>query len=103
MGKLDSEEKEILNAFESGKLKRVKNRKKETERHKEVAEATFKKDSRINIRISSKDLRALQKRALAEGVPYQTLVASVLHKFVEGRLAELATNNGSQRTRKTRR
>jgi predicted DNA binding CopG/RHH family protein len=88
MGKLDSEEKEILDAFENGKLKRVKNREKELARHKEIAAATFKKDSRINIRISSKDLRALQKRALAEGIPYQTLVASVLHKFVEGRLVE---------------
>lgn len=95
MRNLDSEEKEILNAFETGKLKHVKNRKKEIERHKEVAEATFKKDSRINIRISSKDLRALQKRALAEGIPYQTLVASILHKFVEGQLAERTANNGS--------
>jgi predicted DNA binding CopG/RHH family protein len=103
MGKLSAEEQEILAAFESGQLKRVKNRKKEVERHKAVAEATFKKDSRINIRISSKDLRALQKRALAEGIPYQTLVASVLHKFAEGQLSEKAANNGSQRTRKTRR
>ena len=103
MGKLDSEEKEILEAFESGKLKRVRNREKEIERHKGIAEATFRKDSRINIRISSKDLRALQKRALAEGIPYQTLVASILHKFVEGQLSEHAPNNGSQRTRKTRR
>lgn len=103
MGKLDSEEKEILSAFEKGELRRVRNKKKEIERHKEVAEATFKKDSRINIRISSKDLRALQKRALAEGIPYQTLVASILHKFAEGTLSEKAANNGSQRTRKTRR
>jgi predicted DNA binding CopG/RHH family protein len=88
MGKLDSEEKEILDAFESGKLKRAKNKKKEIERHRAIAEATFRKDSRINIRISSKDLRALQKRALAEGIPYQTLIASVLHKFVEGQLSE---------------
>jgi predicted DNA binding CopG/RHH family protein len=103
MGKLASEEKEILSAFEKGQLKRVRDKKKEIERHKEVAEATFKKDSRINIRISSKDLRALQKRALAEGIPYQTLVASILHKFAEGTLAEKAADNGSQRTRKTRR
>ncbi len=102
MGKLDSEEKEILDAFESGKLKRVKNRKKELERHQEIAAATFKKDSRINIRISSKDLRALQKRALEEGIPYQTLVASILHKFVNGRLTEHVANKGSRRTRKTR-
>jgi predicted DNA binding CopG/RHH family protein len=103
MGKLDPEEKEILDAFDSGKLRRVKNRKKESERHRATAEATFRKDSRINIRISSKDLRALQKRALAEGIPYQTLIASVLHKFVEGTLSENRPNNGSQRTRKTRR
>ena len=95
MRKLDSDEKEILDAFDSGKLKRVKNREKELKRHKEIAAATFKKDSRINIRISSKDLRALQKRALAEGVPYQTLIASVLHKFVDGHLVEPSANQDS--------
>ena len=88
MRKLDAEEKEILDAFDSGKLKSVKNREKEPKRHKEIAAATFKKDSRINIRISSKDLRAFQKCALAEGVPYQTLIASVLHKFVDGHIVE---------------
>ena len=95
MRKLDAEEKEILDAFDSGKLKRVKNREKELKRHKEIAAATFKKDSRINIRISSKDLRALQKRALAEGVPYQTLIASVLQKFVDGHLVEPSANQDS--------
>ncbi len=48
----------------------------------------FREDARINIRLSSRDLRALQKKALAEGVPYQTLVASILHKYVEARLHE---------------
>ena len=71
MSKLDADEKGILEAFESGKLKPVKNRSREWARHRKVAEATFTKDSRINIRISSNDLRALQKRALAEGMPYQ--------------------------------
>ena len=71
MNRLDADENEILEAFESGKLKPVKNRSRELSRHRKVAEATFTKDSRINIRISSKDLRALQKRALAEGMPYQ--------------------------------
>ena len=88
MSKLNSEEKEILKAFEGGKLKPARNRSRELARHRKVAEATFKKDARINIRISSKDLKALQKRALAEGIPYQTLVSSVLHKFVEGRMVE---------------
>lgn len=88
MKKLEAEELEIVEAFESGKLKRVANVKGEMKRHRSYAAATFKKDSRINIRISSKDLRALQKRALSEGLPYQTLIASVLHKFAEGRLGE---------------
>lgn len=103
MSKLDSEENEILEAFEKGKLKRVKNIKDEVARHKDVAEETFKKNSRINIRISAKDLRALQKRAIAEGIPYQTLVASVLHKYVEGQLADTRSGNIAQQTRKTRR
>lgn len=99
MSKLDPEEKEILDAFEGGKLKPVKNRVRELARHRKVAEATFAKDSRINIRISSKDLRALQKRALAEGMPYQTLVSSVLHKFIEGQIVEQPAAKRSQRSR----
>lgn len=86
MKKLDAEEQAIVEAFESGQMRRVANPKGEMKRHKAYAEATFKKDSRINIRISSKDLRALQKRALSEGMPYQTLIASVLHKYAEGQL-----------------
>lgn len=88
MKKLDPEEQELLEAFESGTLKRVAHAKAEMKRHKESAAATFLKDSRINIRISSKDLRLLQKRALREGLPYQTLISSLLHKYVEGRLVE---------------
>ena len=99
MSKLSAEEKEILEAFESGKLKRVKGRRHEIARHRKAAAATFAKDSRINIRISSKDLRALQKRALAEGIPYQTLVSSVLHKFVEGQIVEQAANKPLEPTR----
>ena len=91
MNKLDQEESEILEAFESGKVKRVKDSPDIQKRHQLYAEAMFKKDARINIRLTSKDLRGLQKKALAEGIPYQTLVASILHKYVEGRLHE---NNG---------
>ena len=86
--KLNTEEKEILEAFEQGKLKPVKKLTTELERHKAIADVTFKKDARINIRLSSRDLRALQIRALKEGIPYQTLVSSVLHKFVDGQLVE---------------
>ncbi|MCP5410271.1 MAG: antitoxin [Chromatiaceae bacterium] len=91
MSKLSREEQEILEAFEKGKLKQSKNAVETQKRHQEYAEAMFKKDARINIRLSSKDLRGLQKRALAEGIPYQTLISSILHKYVEGRLNE---NNG---------
>jgi len=88
MGKLDHDEKEILEAFESGKLRHTKGAKALQERHREYADAMFRKDARINIRLSSRDLRGLQKRALEEGIPYQTLIASVLHKYLEGRLRE---------------
>lgn len=98
MIKTDPEENEILEAFETGKLKRVRNRSRELAQHQKAAATTFTKDSRINIRISSKDLRAMKKRALAEGVPYQTLVSSVLHKFVEGQIGEKLATKRSART-----
>ena len=88
MSKLSREEREILEAFERGELKRSDKAKTIFEQHRAAAEATFRKDARINIRLSSRDLRALQSRALREGIPYQTLVASVLHKYVEGQLVE---------------
>jgi len=88
MSKLNQEEKEILDAFESGLLKKSDDAAATQKRHKQYAEAMFKKDARINIRLPSKDLRGLQKKALAEGIPYQTLVASVLHKYVEGKLRD---------------
>ena len=88
MSKLDQEESEILEAFKSGKVKRAKDATDTQKRHQQYAEAMFKKDARINIRLPSKVLRGLQKKALAEGIPYQTLVASILHKYVEGRLHE---------------
>ena len=88
MNKLDQEERDILEAFVSGNVKRSKNAAETQKRHQEYAEAMFRKDARINIRLPSKDLRGLQKKALAEGIPYQTLIASILHKYVEGRLHE---------------
>lgn len=103
MSKLSKEEKGILEAFEEGELRRVKDRRQELQRHRKAAAATFAKDSRINIRLSSKDLRALQKRALAEGTPYQTLVSSVLHKFVEGQMVEQSANKRLEPTRSKQR
>jgi len=86
MVKLDKEEKEILDAYEGGKVKSVRGKTATLKKHKVYAEATFRKDKRINIRISNRDLVLLQKRAISEGIPYQTLVASVLHKYVDGQL-----------------
>jgi len=88
MAKLNKEEKELLESVEKGEWKSVVRLKSERSRYRQYAEATFKKDRRINIRISSKDLMAIQKRALEEGIPYQTLITSLLHKYASGRLAE---------------
>ena len=82
----DEEELEILQAWEAGKLKPVTDMAKQTKAHRVAADATFKKDQRLNIRISSRDLKSLQARALEEGGPYQTFAASLLHKFVSGHM-----------------
>ena len=84
----NSEENEILEAFESGMLRRTEHAEREIERHRAIADATFRQDARINIHLSSRDLRALQVRALTEGIPCETLIASVLHKLVDGQLVE---------------
>lgn len=88
MAKLNREDKEILESVEEGEWESIPRLEREKKRFQEYADATFKKDRRINIRISSKDLIAIQKRALVEGIPYQTLISSLLHKFVSGRLVE---------------
>lgn len=88
MPKLDKDERELLQSVEDGEWRSVRDREQEVERYRGYARATFKKDRRINIRISSKDLEGLQKRAVIEGIPYQTLISSVLHKYVSGRLDE---------------
>jgi predicted DNA binding CopG/RHH family protein len=78
--KLSNEEKEILNAFEKGSLKSIPNLKSEIERHRKYAKNTLVKNKRINIRISERDLIRLQRAAIKEGIPYQTLISSILHK-----------------------
>ena len=86
--KLDEGEKAILDSVERGEWRSVKRSGRDRGRYKTYAAATFRKDRRLNIRISSKDLEAIQKRALEEGLPYQTLIASLLHKYASGRLRE---------------
>ena len=81
---LEEYESEILEAYESGKLKPVKTQ----DDYQAMARNTMKKNRKINIRISENDLSALRRRAAREGIPYQTLVGSVLHKFASGLLLD---------------
>lgn len=88
MEKMDDFEKEVLDAYEKGVLKSTSPKKSELAKFKAAATATFIKERRVNIRLSSPDLMDIQARALEEGIPYQTLIASVLHKYVAGRLVD---------------
>lgn len=87
MAELDPYEVEILESYESGRLASIAT-KAEREAIRAAAAATGTKDRRVNIRLSSADLLGIQAKALEEGMPYQTLIASVLHKYVTGRLTE---------------
>lgn len=87
MPKTDRYESELLSAFEKGALKSVAT-KAELSKFRAAARATAIKDRRVNIRLSSGDLQDIQVKALQEGMPYQTLIASVLHKYATGKLAE---------------
>ncbi|MBF0217889.1 MAG: antitoxin [Candidatus Omnitrophica bacterium] len=84
--KLDKEEQEILGSYERGEWKPTGRGRARLDRFKKYAVATYRKDKRINIRISSGDLEELQKEALEEGLPYQTFITSILHKYASGRL-----------------
>ncbi len=85
--KLDKEEKEILESYENDEWVSVSN-PSDIAKYKAAAKNTFKKDKRVNIRMTEMDLELLQERALIEGLPYQTLMSSVLHKYVTGRLVD---------------
>lgn len=92
MTKLDCYELEVLDAYESGKLKPIAS-KAELQRLRAAARATAIKDKRVNIRLSAVDLLDIQAKALEQGMPYQTLIASVLHKYVAGKLVEKAPSD----------
>ena len=90
MSKLDPYELNVLQAYEAGNLKSTAT-KSELQKMRAAARATAVKDRRVNIRLSTVDLLDIQARALEEGMPYQTLIASVLHKYVTGKLSEKGT------------
>lgn len=85
---LDEEEKDILASYERGEWAPIKNPQQEIRKLREHARNTLQKDKRINIRMSSKDLDQVQVIAAQEGLPYQTLVSSIIHKYVSGSLIE---------------
>jgi len=88
--KLSKQEKEIVESVERGDWRSVRGVKKQMKRYQDYARATVRKDKRVNIRMSEKDLIHLQKKAMEEGLPYQTLISSVLHRYVNGRLVDKA-------------
>jgi predicted DNA binding CopG/RHH family protein len=95
MGKvrLDSEETKLLDSYDAGEWRSIEGWEPEAERYRQYARATFGKEKRVNIRISSQDLEGIQKRAFEEGIPYQTLIASIIHKYLSGRLVERGENS----------
>ena len=83
--KFDPEEKEILESFERGEWQSVLS-EEELERYRQYARRTLRKTKRINLRISEGDLIAIKSIAQKEGIPYQTLIASLIHRYIEERL-----------------
>ena len=90
INKLSKEESEILESYENDEWVSVYDAS-DIEKYKAAAKSTFKKDKRVNIRMSELDLELIQEKALVEGLPYQTLMSSVLHKYVTGRLTDKTT------------
>jgi len=89
--KLSKEEKELLQSMEKGEWRSVRGVKKQIRRYQNYARETVRKDKRVNIRMSQKDLVCFQKKAMEEGLPYQTLISSILHKYISGRLIDKAS------------
>ena len=81
------EEQELIASVERGEWKSVKDMEKEIAQHRLIARETMKKDQRINVRLTRHDLTSLKTKAAHEGMPYQTLVASLIHKYVTGQMA----------------
>lgn len=86
--KLTEEEKAILDSVEHGEWRSVRGMAKEKRRYEIAAKTTLRKDKRVNIRMTERDLLRFQKKAAEEGLPYQTLISSVLHKYINRVLGE---------------
>jgi predicted DNA binding CopG/RHH family protein len=88
---INNEESDILDSYEQGQWSPAKNRKREIKKLQQYAQNTLRKDKRINIRMSSKDLDLVRVMATQQGIPYQTLISSIIHKYVLGYLKEKET------------
>ena len=88
MAKLDKYEKEIIESYEKNEWNSVKDASQRMKKYQELAKVHLKKEKRINIRISEKDLEDIQRKAITQGLPYQTLIASIIHKYNSGLLTE---------------
>jgi predicted DNA binding CopG/RHH family protein len=86
--KLAKEEKEILDAYEKGLIKATTPSKKKIREVKSIAENTFRKDRRITLRLYDHDYKGIQKKAMEMGIPYQTLISGMIHRYIEGELIE---------------
>ncbi len=84
---LDQEEKQILEDYEKGEFKSVKNLKKEKKRYQEYAKNTLNKLKNINIRLSVRDVEKLKARSVETGLPYQTLAAAVLRQYIDRKIS----------------
>ena len=85
---LNTEEREILERFERGELRRGDGTEDEMETAREAARETFNKTRRVNLRVTERDFNLAHARAREEGISYQTLLSSVIHKYLSGRLTE---------------
>ncbi|MBN1997218.1 hypothetical protein JW935_06690 [candidate division KSB1 bacterium] len=86
--KLNEEEQFILNEYEKGHIKTRTPLKSEIAKIKRIAKSTFKKDKRITIRLYDHDYKGIQKKAMEMGIPYQTLISGMIHRYIEGELFE---------------
>ena len=102
MKKLNREEQQVLAAFESGALRSVITLEVALRRYQKYARATLAKQQRVNIRLSAQTLAHIRSRAAEEGMPYQTLMASVLHKYTTGRFVEKRAVRSAGATRAPR-
>ena len=84
---IDQEEKDLMESIERDEWQPVKNFDRERKKAIEAARSTLKKDKRINLRLSQKDYHQIQIKAIEEGIPYQTLISSIVHKYLNGSLA----------------